>query len=231
MKISAVTELLEKLAPLALQESYDNAGLITGNPDWDCTGITIALDATEEVVLEAKAKGHNLIVAHHPIVFSGLKKFSGSGYVEKALVTAIRQDIALYAIHTNLDNIIAGVNGKMADVLGLKNRSVLLPRPGLLKKLVCFVPTAQAEMLSEALFSAGAGSIGAYSECAFRLEGVGSFKAGAGTKPFVGEIGRRHQEKESRVEVIFPGFLETGVLAALHANHPYEEPAYDLYIL
>lgn len=151
MKIATILEVLEKIAPLQLQESYDNAGLITGNRDWDCTGITISLDATEEVVLEAATQGHNLVVAHHPIVFSGLKKITGNGYVEKTIITAIKKDIAIYAIHTNLDNVIDGVNGKIADLLKLNNRKPLQPKRDLLKKLVTFVPVAQADQVATAL--------------------------------------------------------------------------------
>lgn len=231
MKISAITALLEKLAPLSLQETYDNVGLITGNPDWECTGITVALDVTKEVLEEAMAKGNNLIVAHHPIVFSGLKKFSGMGYVEKAVVFAIKHDIAIYAIHTNLDNIIHGVNGKMADLLGLQNRRVLVPKQGQLKKLVSFVPNDYAEEVCNALFDAGAGSIGKYSECGFQTEGLGCFRAGPGSRPFVGEPGKRHYEKETRIELIYPAALEAGIVNALITHHPYEEVAYDLYSL
>lgn len=231
MKIATILEVLEKIAPLQLQESYDNAGLITGNRDWDCTGITISLDATEEVVLEAAAQGHNLVVAHHPIVFSGLKKITGNGYVEKTIITAIKKDIAIYAIHTNLDNVIDGVNGKIADLLKLNNRKPLQPKRDLLKKLVTFVPVAQADQVATALFEAGAGTIGQYSECGFQVEGVGSFKAGEAANPYVGQRGSRHYEKESRVEVIYPELQESRVLEALLANHPYEEVAYDLYNL
>src|SRR4051812_31374376 len=119
MTISAIIECLEKIAPSSLQENYDNAGLITGNKQWQCTGIIISLDATEEVIKEAIEKKCNLVVAHHPIVFRGLKKINGKNYVEKTIITAIKNDIAIYAIHTNLDNVIEGVNGKIADKLGL----------------------------------------------------------------------------------------------------------------
>lgn len=231
MKIATILDLLEKIAPLSLQESYDNAGLITGNRNWDCSGITVALDATEEVVLEAASRGHNLVIAHHPIVFSGLKKITGNGYVEQTIITAIKKDIAIYAIHTNLDNVMNGVNGKIADLLKLHNRKILQPKKDLLKKLVTFVPVAQAEKLTTALFEAGAGTIGQYSECSFRVEGTGSFRAGQAANPYVGERGARHYENESRVEVIYPLMQEGRVLEALRANHPYEEVAYDLYAI
>jgi dinuclear metal center YbgI/SA1388 family protein len=214
-----------------LQEHYDNAGLIVGDKNWDCTGIITTLDATEEVVLEAVAKNCNLIVAHHPIIFSGLKKINGKNYVEKTVIAAIKNNVAIYAIHTNLDNVLHGVNGKMAELLQLKNTTVLAPKAGLLKKLYTFVPAAYAPILRDALFAAGAGNIGNYSECSFNAGGEGTFKAGDNTTPFVGEIGQRHTEAETKIEVIFPAYLQTGLVEALKKAHPYEEVAYDIVTL
>ena len=228
MKIAEITSYLESMAHLSLQESYDNAGLITGNSAWDCTGIVISLDTTEEVVNEAVSKKANLIVAHHPIIFSGLKKINGKNYVEKAVIAAIKNDIAIYAIHTNLDNVLNGVNGKMAQLLGLKNCTILAPKNNTLKKLFIFVPTAQAEQVRNAIFEAGGGNIGNYSECSFNAEGTGTFKAGDNTDPFVGNKGERHYEKETKIEVVFPAFLENRIVAAMKAAHPYEEVAYDV---
>jgi dinuclear metal center YbgI/SA1388 family protein len=228
MKIAEVTSYLESIAHPFLQESYDNAGLITGNPGWDCKGIVISLDATEEVVNEAIAKKANLIVAHHPIIFSGLKKINGKNYVEKAIIAAIKNDIAIYAIHTNLDNVLSGVNGKMAQLLSLKGCTVLAPKNNSLKKLFSFVPAAQAEQVRNAIFEAGGGNIGNYSECSFNAEGTGTFKAGDNTNPFVGNKGERHSETEIKIEVIFLAFLENRIVAALKAAHPYEEVAYDV---
>ncbi len=231
MKINHIIQVLEQLAPPALQESYDNAGLITGSPSWECTGIVCTLDATEAVILEAKANGCNLVVAHHPIIFNGLKKINGKNYVEKAVIAAIKEDVAIYAIHTNLDNVIHGVNNKMADRLGLINRKILAPKAGLLMKLFSFVPHADAEKLRNALFAAGAGDIGKYSHCSFSTDGTGSFRAGEGTNPHVGEIGKTHFEGETKIEVIFPAWRQQAVLAALFEAHPYEEVAYDLMSL
>jgi dinuclear metal center YbgI/SA1388 family protein len=228
MKIAAIISFLESIAPPALQEHYDNAGLIAGDAGWDCTGIICSLDAIEEVVQEAIEKKANLIVAHHPIIFSGLKKINGKNYVEKTVITAIKNDIAIYAIHTNLDNVIDGVNGRMADVLGLQNRSILLPKENTLKKLFTFVPVEKAEEVRNAIFAAGAGRIGNYSECSFNTEGNGTFKVGDEARPFVGEKGERHTEKEIRVEVIFPAYLEYGIITALKSAHPYEEVAFDV---
>lgn len=229
MTISEIIDHLEMLAPPAYQEHYDNAGLLAGNPGWVCNGVLVALDATEEVVLEAKARGCNMVVAHHPIIFTGLKKITGRNYVERTVIAAIKNDIALFAVHTNLDNVgDKGVNGRIADKLGLVDRKVLAPRGSTLCKLYCFVPVGHLEAVRGAVFAAGAGFIGGYSECSFSVEGMGTFKAGEGAQPFVGQIGRRHEEKEARLEVIFPAHLSGQVVAAMTAAHPYEEVAYDL---
>jgi dinuclear metal center YbgI/SA1388 family protein len=231
MQIAEVTSYLESLAPLSLQESYDNAGLLTGDSSWNCKGILCSLDATEAVVQEAIAGNCNMVVSHHPIIFGGLKKINGKNYVEKAVIAAIKNDIALYAIHTNLDNVIGGVNGKMADKLSLQNRSVLLPKESVLKKLYTFVPVAEVEKVRAAIFEAGAGHIGNYSECSFGAEGTGTFKGGPGTDPFAGKPGERHYEKELKIEVVLPAWLQGRVVKALLTAHPYEEVAYDLVSL
>jgi len=229
MKIKELTNYLETLAPTSLQESYDNAGLIIGNDDMEISGVLISLDCIEEVVDEAIANNCNIIVAHHPIVFSGLKKINGKNYVERTVIKAIKNDIAIYAIHTNLDNVYEGVNKRIADKLGLIRTGILAPKPNLLKKLVTFVPVDSAEKVKQAIFYAGAGHIGNYSECSFAAPGLGSFKASSEANPFVGEIEKQHQEQEIRLETIFPAFLQTQILAALIKNHPYEEVAYDIY--
>jgi len=231
MKVAEIIEILEKTSPIAYQESYDNCGLITGNAQWHCTGALCTLDATEAVILEAIEKKCNLVIAHHPIVFSGLKKFSGGTYVEKALIAAIKNDIAIYAIHTSLDQVFTGVNNIIANKLGLINPQILLPKQHQLMKLAVFVPADFAERLKEALFEAGAGNIGNYSDCSFMAEGTGTFKAGREANPFVGEVGKRHQEKELKIEVIFPAQLQNKIISALLAAHPYEEVAYDLIAL
>lgn len=231
MTIQEIINQLEALAPPALQEEYDNAGLITGDPSRPCTGVLLALDVTEEVLAEAIDRGCNLIVTHHPIVFSGLKKITGRNLVERCVIRAIRADLALYAIHTNLDNVLEGVNGKLADLLGLGNRRVLQPLPGTLRKLVFFVPPAFADKVRDALFQAGAGHIGRYAECSFGSEGTGTFKAGDGARPFVGERGIRHEEPEWRIEMIYPSLKEAGIVKALKEAHPYEEVAYYLHNL
>ena len=228
MKISQVTAFLESLAHPSLQENYDNAGLIIGNSDRECTGILVSLDATEDVIKEAIVKKCNLVVAHHPIIFGSLKKINGKNYAEKAVITAIKNDIAIYAIHTNLDNVLEGVSGKMAEMLGLVDISVLAEKTSTLKKLYTYVPMDNAEEVRAAIFAAGAGQIGNYSECSFSSEGTGTFKGEEGANPFVGEVGSRHYENEMRIETVFPAWLESKVVAALKDAHPYEEVAYDV---
>jgi dinuclear metal center YbgI/SA1388 family protein len=228
MNIADITSFLESIAPLSLQESYDNAGLITGNKDWICNGIVCTLDVTEEVIKEAVNNKCNLIVAHHPIIFRGLKKINGNNYVEKVIIAAIKNDIAIYAIHTNLDNIIQGVNGKIAGLLGLQNVTVLLPKENALKKLFTFVPVSKVDEVRNAIFKAGGGYIGNYSECSFNVQGIGTFKANENTDPYVGKIGEQHKEDEAKIEVIFPFWRENDIVKAMKEAHPYEEVAYDL---
>lgn len=232
MKIHELTAYLEEIAPASLQESYDNAGLIVGNPQEEISQVLVCLDSTPEVVEEAISKKCNLIIAHHPIVFSGLKKFNAKNYVEKAVMMAIKNDIAIYAIHTNLDNVLMnGVNQKIAEKLGLKNCRILAPMQGKLEKLVTFVPSAHAEKVRLALFRAGAGHIGNYDACSYNGSGQGSFRANEQANPYVGEKGKIHFEEEVRLETILPSHKRKVVLRALMEAHPYEEVAYDIYKL
>lgn len=231
MKLSEITNFLENIAPLNYQEDYDNAGLIVGHPGDEIHAALVALDCTEQIVDEAIAKSCNLIITHHPIVFKGLKKFNGKTYVERVVLKAIKNNIALYAIHTNLDHVAHGVSGEICKRLGILNAKILAPKNNLLKKLVTFCPTAQADGLRNALFIAGAGDIGKYSDCSFNMEGTGTFKAGAGADPFVGQVGEQHHEAEVRIELIFKVQDERKILLALLENHPYEEVAYDIYTL
>ncbi len=231
MKIKDIINVLDYAAPPSLQESYDNAGLLIGNADSDCSGILCSLDVTEEVLEEAIAHQCNLIVAHHPPIFKGLKRITGNDYTGRIVIKAIKHDIAIYAIHTNLDNIITGVSNKMADLLELTNREILFPKGGMLKKLYSFVPLDYAEKVRLALFNAGAGYIGNYSQCSFNGEGTGTYKAEEGTKPFAGSVGSLHYEKEVKIEVIFPAWLEQNLIQELKKAHPYEEVAYDLIAL
>jgi len=231
MKLSALTNFLESLAPLSYQEDYDNSGLIVGNPDQEVNQALISLDCTEAVVDEAIATNCQVIISHHPIVFKGLKKFNGKTYVERVVEKAIRKGIAIYAIHTNLDSVMTGVNARISETLGLKNTRILAPKHNQLKKLVTYVPLSHADAVRDALFSAGAGNIGNYSETSFNTEGTGTFKGNEAANPYVGEAGKRHKENEVRIETVYPANLESKILVALILTHPYEEVAYDLYNL
>ena len=231
MTISDIISVLEKMAPTFLQEDYDNAGLIIGDRNTECSGVLLALDTTEEIIKEAKAKNCNLIIAHHPIVFRGLKRINGRNYVERAVISAIKNDVAVYASHTNLDNVIDGVNGKLADKLELINRTVLSPKGQLLMKLTVYVPESHFQILEQALFNAGGGNLGNYSECSFVSEGVGSFKPGENADPFSGEIGKRQFINEKKIELVFPLWLQSKVITAMKSTHPYEEVAYELTTL
>ncbi len=231
MIISEITNYIESTAPLAIQESYDNAGLITGNRNWEATGALLTIDVTEAVIDEAIRKGANLVIAHHPIVFSGLKKITGKNYVERTLIKAIKNDIAIYAAHTNLDNAANGVNHKIAEQLGLVNCQVLQPATGLLKKLVTYIPAEHAKKVQEAVFAAGAGHIGNYDNCGFSTDGFGTFRGNDDANPFVGEKGVIHSEKEIRFETVFQAWLQKKVIDALLSSHPYEEVAFDIFPL
>jgi len=229
MKIKELTRKIEELAPLSLQESYDNAGLIIGEPGKEIKGVLITLDVTEAVMQEAIQNNCNLIVAHHPLIFKGIKKLNNKNMVERLIVMAIKNDIAIYAAHTNLDNVHLGVNGMIAQKLGLVNTSILAPKNQMLKKLVTFCPIDHAEKVREAIFKAGAGHIGNYDGCSFNISGKGTFRANEGADPFVGEVGQLHTEEEIRIESVFPGYLKSQVISAMIEAHPYEEVAYDVY--
>jgi len=230
-QIRDITRELEKLAPLSYQEDYDNAGLLVGSPDTEVSGILFALDITENVIDEAVTKRCNLIVAHHPVIFRGIKKLNGKNYVERTVIKAIKSDVALYATHTNLDHVQEGVNYKIAERLGLKNVRILAPKSQILKKLTFFVPPENSEKVLNALFQAGAGDIGQYKNCSFRTEGTGTFLPGENANPAIGSRGHFEQVRENRVEVIFPSYLESEVLSVLRKSHPYEEVAHYLHIL
>lgn len=231
VKVKDIIQVLEDFAPLRLQESYDNAGLILGSPDQKISLALVTIDVTEKVIDEAIAKNAQLIVAHHPLIFSGLKKITGKNDVERSLVKAIKNKIAIYAAHTNLDSVSGGVNSKICTKLQLQNCTVLQPAEGILKKLVTFIPVEHAEKVREAVFKAGAGNIGNYDFCGYNTEGFGSFRGSESSHPFVGEKEKIHYEREIRFETIFPGYLQNKIIQALLESHPYEEVAYDIYPL
>ncbi|MBI1286466.1 MAG: Nif3-like dinuclear metal center hexameric protein [Flavobacteriales bacterium] len=229
MKAAEVIDFLEQLAPPSLQESYDNSGLLVGDSRTEVTGILVSLDCTEDVVEDAISQGCNLIVSHHPIVFSGLKRLNGKNYIERTVMKAIKKDVLLYAIHTNLDNVIDGVNKRFAEQLGLENTRILQPKKQLLKKVVTYCPTEHAEKVRTAMCDAGAGQIGNYDQCSFNVNGTGTFRGNENTNPFVGNKGEIHSENEVRIETVVPEFAVKSVLKAMQEAHPYEEVAFDIY--
>ena len=231
MQLKEIIQFLEEKAPPSLQEGYDNSGLLCGHPSMDIKGAIICLDSTEEIVEEAIRHGYNLVIAHHPIIFSGLKKLNGKNYIERTIIKAIKNDVAIYAIHTNLDNVIHGVNAKIAEKLGLINCRILSPMKNKLLKLSTYVPHEHAEKVKEALFSAGAGHIGNYSECSFTTEGEGTFKGGESSNPVYGEKNVRFKGHESKIEVILESHKQHHVFRALQEAHPYEEVAYEFIAL
>lgn len=231
MQLKQIISVIEQLAPPVYQESYDNAGLLTGNGEMDITGALICLDSTEAVLDEAIKKNCNLVIAHHPIVFSGIKKLNGKNYVERVIIKAIKNDIAIYAAHTNLDNVYNGVNNKIAEKLGLINLKILVPMSGKLRKLVTFAPVDNTDQVRNALFEAGAGRIGNYDECSFNTKGTGTYRGIENSNPAIGTKGIRQQEPETRIEVIYETIHQSALLAALRKNHVYEEVAYDIYPL
>ena len=231
MKIKEIVSALERFAPLPLQDGFDNAGLQIGLTDAETTGALLCLDVTEAVLDEAISLGCNLVISHHPLLFKGYKSITGKDYVERCILKAIKNDIVIYSAHTNLDNAPGGVNFKIAEKIGLKNVRVLEPKENSLVKLVTFVPTAHADGVREALFSAGCGTIGNYDSCSYNLDGEGTFRALKGAHPFCGNMEELHRESEIRIETILPAFRKAEAIRALMTAHPYEEPAFDIYPL
>ena len=227
MNVKSICQLIETVAPLALQESYDNAGLIIGDEQMEVTSVLITIDITEEVINEAISKNCNLIISHHPLIFSGIKKLVGKNEVQRCIATAIKNEISIYAAHTNIDNVLNGVNGKIAEKIGLVKTKILQPKQNALLKLVTFVPQLHSYNVRESIFKAGAGHIGNYESCSFNNEGTGTFMANNLAQPYVGKINELHSEPETRIEIILPHYIKNIVEQALLKSHPYEEPAYD----
>ena len=231
MEIKEITNYLESIAPLHFQEDYDNSGLLLGNSSMFIKGILITLDCNEAIIQEAIDLECNLIIAHHPIIFSGIKKINSDNYVDKTIIKAIKNDIAIYTMHTNLDNLVNGVNAEIAKRLGVDNCRVLSPKQDVFRKLVVYCPIPDAKKLKNTLFKAGAGNLGNYDECSFSVLGDGTFRPKNGSEPYLGNIGERHLEKEMKIEVIFPKNKERDIVSAMINEHPYEQVAYQIYIL
>jgi dinuclear metal center YbgI/SA1388 family protein len=231
MIVQDVINYLEELAPLAYAEDFDNVGLLVGNKNAKITGILVTLDTLEAVVDEAINEKCNLIVSFHPIIFKGLKKLTGKSYVERVVMKAIKHDIAIYSIHTALDNTIQGVNDMICNTLELTNKRILIPQNETIKRLTTYVPKDEAEQLRTALFSTGVGAIGNYSNCSFNVEGYGTFKGNENTNPTKGNKGSLHTEAETKVSITFPKHLESQVIQTLFKAHSYEEVAYEVTTL
>ncbi|NLP56794.1 Nif3-like dinuclear metal center hexameric protein [Lutibacter sp. B1] len=231
MKIKDITNCIEEIAPLNYAEDFDNVGLLVGNYNTEVTGVLVTLDTLETIVDEAIDKKCNLIVSFHPIIFSGLKKLNGNNYVERVVLKAIKNDIAIYAMHTALDNSYIGVNAKICEILNLQNIKVLIPQKHTLKKLTTYVPKNSAENVRNALFNAGAGNIGNYDNCSFNTEGYGTYKGNENSNPTIGKKGIVHFEDETLVSVIFEKHKEKTILNSLFSEHPYEEVAYEIISL
>ncbi|MGJ8714687.1 MAG: Nif3-like dinuclear metal center hexameric protein [Maribacter stanieri] len=228
MTVKDITQILEDFAPLAFAEDFDNVGLLVGNANTKVSGVLVTLDTLENVIDEAIAKNCNLIVSFHPIVFGGLKKITGKNYVERVVIKAIKNDIAIYSNHTALDNARHGVNAKISEMLGLTNTKILIPQKSTIKKLTTYVPTDSLEDVKNALFKAGAGEIGNYSECSFSVEGNGSYKANENANPTKGSIGTNHIERETMLTCVFGKNNESAIIKSLQSSHPYEEVAFDI---
>lgn len=231
MRISDVISTLEAFAPTALQESYDNTGLQVGDKSAECTGVLLCVDVTPQIIEEAVSKGCNLIVSHHPILFKGLKRIVGATLVERTVISALSSGISIYSCHTSLDSTIGGVSWKMAERLGLKNVRVLEPQNHKLMKLSVIIPDSHVDVVRTAIFNAGAGEVGNYDCCGFMVNGTGSFRAKEGANPYVGEIGKLHNEAETRLDVVLPVWMRSRVEVALLQAHPYEVPAYEFVLL
>jgi dinuclear metal center YbgI/SA1388 family protein len=231
MKLKEITDCIENIAPLAFQEDYDNSGLIIGDPDKEVQKVLITVDVTEEIMNEALEKSCDLVISHHPVIFKGLKRLTGIHFNERIAMKAIKNGIAIYATHTNLDNADGGLNKSLISKMGVRNPSILSPVKGLLGKLVTFCPVESAEKVRQSLFNAGGGNIGNYDFCSYNLQGEGTFRASDKANPFVGEKNKIHFENEVRIEVVYPLYIEAQLVNALLDSHPYEEVAYDLYPL
>ncbi len=231
MKIKEIISVLEEMAPLAYAENFDNVGLLVGNQYSEATGVLVCHDALESVIEEAIAKKCNLVVCFHPILFSELKKITGKNYVERSIIKAIKNDIAIYAVHTALDNHQEGVNKIFCDALGLTNTKILIPKQNFIKKLVTYTIAENVEKLRNALFDASAGAIGNYENCSFNTKGIGTYMGNEHSNPEIGERFEFVETEEIKIEVTYEKHLENKILKALFQNHVYEEVAYEIYNL
>lgn len=231
IKIKTISNFLNEVFPLSYQEDYDNSGLIVGDPNQEIRNLLVCVDVTEAIIDEAIENNCGLIISHHPVIFSGLKRITGHSYIERVVAKAIKNDIGIYAIHTNLDNHINGLNQLLATKLDLQNLKILRPKYGTLRKIIVFCPVDHAEKVRQAIFHAGAGRIGNYDSCSYNTLGEGTFRAFDAANPYVGNKNELHFEKEIKIEAIYPAYLERQIVAEMIRAHPYEEVAYDILLL
>lgn len=230
--VGEIIAIMDEIAPPACAEEWDRVGLQVGSPSWEITAALVALDATIEVVEEAKRKDAGLIICHHPPLFRPLSRLVVDEPLGALIQRALVDKVAVFAAHTNLDAAELGVSAHLAEILRLKNHEPLIsPAFAARLKLVTFVPPEHAERVSAALFKAGAGNIGDYGGCSFRAKGTGTFFPGPASSPAVGEVGKNNQVEEIRLEVVADETDLGEILRALRQSHPYEEPACDIYTI
>ncbi len=228
MYVKEVIDFLEKIAPLSIQEEYDNSGLLVGDSKTRLNGVLISLDCTEQIINEAIKNNCNLIIIHHPLIFNPIKKINGKTSNEKVIISAIKKDICIYSMHTNFDNILNGVNFIIAKKLNLKKLKILRHKKNTLSKLELYCPKEFTEKVRNSIFLVGGGKIGEYNSCSFNISGKGTFKPSRNANPFIGQKDEFKVEDEDKIELVFPSYLENKIIDTLKNNHPYEQVAFQV---
>ncbi len=231
MTIADIEQIIEGWAPQWTAWERDNVGLQVGDRARSVSRVLVALDVTEQIVEEAREKRAELIVSHHPLLFRPPSSITASNDIGRLVLMLVESRIAVYSAHTNLDFTKQGVSFALAETLGLKKIRFLSPLKGMQSKIVVFVPADHADRVAEGMSSAGAGVIGEYSSCSFRLSGAGTFRGSPNSHPVVGKAGRPETVEEMRLEMIAPRARVSAIVAAMKEAHPYEEVAYDVYPL
>jgi len=231
MKVSDIMRVMEGIAPARLAEDWDHVGLQVGDAAADVRRVLVGLSPSLDLLSEAAGRGAQMVICHHPLIFQPLASLTGATPAEKIAAGFVKRDIAFFAAHTNLDNAPGGVNDALAEAVGLADVRALTFATSKLAKVVVFVPEEALEKVSAAICNAGAGRLGAYRDCTFRVPGTGTFTPMEGAHPYIGERGRLERVAEVRLESIVPEEAVPAVVAAIRASHPYEEPAYDVYRL
>ena len=224
-----IAEAVERIAPNALAEGWDNPGLQVGNLDNEINRVLVALTPVAEIFEEAEEMGANFLLFHHPLIFGGLDSMDTASYPGDLVARAVKENLTVYAAHTNYDAASEGVSVALAKALDLAGPLEIVAPRGSMRKLVVFVPEENAEAIANALTEAGAGIIGEYTHCTFRSPGTGTFFGGEGTDPYAGEKDHLERVPELRLETVVPAHAASRAIAAVRATHPYEEPALDVY--